>query len=251
MSDTSKTEMHQQGGHHHPLNNGGDNMESGQLKGGAELGRQISVTLTPSQFEEMYLQPGSKSRQQTSNIKAFGNPTPLGIVCFLLTYTPTMCVLMGFRGTTANSLLSLLGAYYFFGGMGMWISGILEWIVGNTFPSLVFISFGSFWLSLAIVVDPRVMVQSTLGQTGPVFNSGWGLYLIFWSIFVYFMAIAACKTNITFVIILTSVAMTFNLLYVSFPAHRIFTVLTFLPSSIYAAVSLISRSVHLRLHLCN
>lgn len=31
-----------------------------QLQGGSEMGRQISVTLTPSQFEEMYFQPSMK-----------------------------------------------------------------------------------------------------------------------------------------------------------------------------------------------
>lgn len=32
------------------------------LKGGADLSRTISVTLTPSQFEEMYFQPSMKVR---------------------------------------------------------------------------------------------------------------------------------------------------------------------------------------------
>ena len=100
MSDTGKTEINGQ-------HNAASHAENG-LKGGSDLGRQLSVTLTPSQFEELYLQPGAKSRAQAQNIKTFGNPTPLGIVCFLLTYTPTMCILMGFRGTTSASLLSLL-----------------------------------------------------------------------------------------------------------------------------------------------
>lgn len=209
MSDAGKAELNGTQGNHHVNAAQG---EEGGLKGGADLGRQVSVTLTPSQFEEMYLQPGIKSRAQGANIKTFGNPTPLGIVSFLLTYTPTMAVLMGWRGTTPNSLLSLLGVYYLFGGMGLWISGLLEFIVGNTFPSLVFISFGSFWFSLAFVLDPLYNIQGTLGAEGPVFNSAWGIYLVFWAIYVYFLAIAACKTNVALVAILLSVAMTFNLL---------------------------------------
>lgn len=101
--ENGKTEEHM-----HNNGAGNNSLEGGQLKGGADLGRQISITLTPTQFEEMYLQPGSKSAGQTANIKAFGNPTPFGIVCFLLTYTPTMCIFMGFRGTTPTSLLTLL-----------------------------------------------------------------------------------------------------------------------------------------------
>jgi hypothetical protein len=101
MSESGKTDInnaHGNGGH----------LTEGIHKGGADLGRQVSITLTPTQFEEMYLQPGLKSRGQSDNIKTFGNPTPLGIVCFLLTYTPTMMILMGFRGTTPASLLSLM-----------------------------------------------------------------------------------------------------------------------------------------------
>ncbi|UZJ57163.1 hypothetical protein CBS101457_006483 [Exobasidium rhododendri] len=208
MSESGKTELNGNS-HHHEDGVGGIQQ---QLKGGADLGRQVSITLTPTQFEEMYLQPGVKSRGQSDNIKTFGNPTPLGIVCFLLTYSPTMTILMGFRGTTSASLLSLIGVYYLMGGMGMWVSGILEFIVGNTFPSLVFISFGSFWFSLAFVVDPVYNVQGTLGATGPAFNSAWGLYLIFFAVYVFFLAIAACKTNVALVVILTSVALTFSLL---------------------------------------
>lgn len=107
MSD--KNEMHSahSNGAGTHVEDGGHNTNN-NLKGGSDLSRQISITLTPTQFEEMYLQPGAKSAAQTANIKAFGNPTPFGIVCFLLTYTPTMCILMGFRGTTPTSLTSLL-----------------------------------------------------------------------------------------------------------------------------------------------
>ncbi len=53
---------------------------------------------------------------------------------------------MGWRGASANSLLALIGAYYFMGGMALYVAGILEFIIGNTFPALVFTSFGTFGL---------------------------------------------------------------------------------------------------------
>lgn len=74
----------------------------------SELGRQISVTLTPAQFEELYLQPGVRSRSQAQVVKTFGNPTPLGIFAFLSVFTPTAACLMGWGGTDTNSLLALL-----------------------------------------------------------------------------------------------------------------------------------------------
>lgn len=98
------------------------------------------------------------------------------------------------------------------GGIALWVGGILEFVVGNTFPSMIFISFGSFWLSLGVALDPTFNIQGTLGMTGPAFNSAWGFYLIFWAVYVYLLSIAALKTNAALFIILFTVALVFNLL---------------------------------------
>ncbi|CDR88535.1 related to ATO3-plasma membrane protein with possible role in export of ammonia [Sporisorium scitamineum] len=184
---------------------------------GHDLGRQISVTLTPQQFEELYLQPSIKSRNQMSLVKTFGNPTSFGIVSFLLTLTPTSCCLMGWRGASSNSLLALIGAYYFMGGMAMIISGLLEWVVGNTFPFLVFASFGTFWMTLAGYLDPRNQVQASLLKAaqggGPAtYYVPFGYYLVFWAVYTYFLTFAAFRTNVVLVWILLFVALTFTTL---------------------------------------
>ncbi|SJX63556.1 related to ATO3-plasma membrane protein with possible role in export of ammonia [Sporisorium reilianum f. sp. reilianum] len=183
---------------------------------GHELGRQLSVTLTPQQFEELYLQPSIKSRSQMGLVKAFGNPTPLGIVSFLLTLMPTSCCLMGWRGASSNSLLALIGAFYFMGGTAMVLAGVLEWIVGNTFPFLVFASFGTFWLTLAGYLDPRNAVQASLltAQTGSpaTYYVPFGYYLVFWAVYTYFLTFAAFRTNVVLVWILLFVALTFSTL---------------------------------------
>lgn len=44
------------------------------LTGGGPIGRQISVTLTPEQFEQLYLQPGGVGGKGDLS-KRFGNPT--------------------------------------------------------------------------------------------------------------------------------------------------------------------------------
>ena len=40
-------------------------------------------------------------------------------------------------------------SYYFLGGFLLVLGGILEFILGNTFPSVVFTSYGAFFLSFA------------------------------------------------------------------------------------------------------
>lgn len=183
---------------------------------GHDLGRQISVTLTPQQFEELYLQPSIKSRGQMGLVKTLGNPTALGIVSFLLTFAPTSCCLMGWRGATSNSLLALIGAYYFMGGMALYVAGILEFIIGNTFPALVFTSFGTFWLTLAGYLDPKFAVQSTLltaqGGSPEVYYVPFGFYLLFWAVYTYFLTFAAFRTNVVLVWILLFVALAFSTL---------------------------------------
>ena len=46
------------------------------------------------------------------------------------------------------------GAYFFFGGILLLVGGILEFIIGNTFPFVVFMSYGAFWLSLGATLRP-------------------------------------------------------------------------------------------------
>lgn len=53
---------------------------------------------------------------------------------------------MGWRGAGGNGGAGL-ASYFFFGGLLMVLGGVGEWIVGNTFPFVVFTSFGAFWLT--------------------------------------------------------------------------------------------------------
>jgi succinate-acetate transporter protein len=48
---------------------------------------------------------------------------------------------MGWGGAGGNGAATV-GLYYFFGGMLQIIGSILEWFIGNTFPFVVFGSFG-------------------------------------------------------------------------------------------------------------
>lgn len=40
------------------------------------------------------------------------------------------------------------------GGLLMFTGGVLEWVLGNTFASVVFTTFGSFWLSFGGTLVP-------------------------------------------------------------------------------------------------
>lgn len=52
---------------------------------GASLARQVTVTLSPEQYERMFFSPAGPKNLDLQ--KRFGNPTLLGLICFLIPYT--------------------------------------------------------------------------------------------------------------------------------------------------------------------
>lgn len=120
---------------------------------GAPLSRQVTVTLSSEQYERMFFSPGGPKNLDLQ--KRFGNPTLLGLLCFLIPYSSTIFILCQFQGAIPpTSLVGLTGDYYFLGGIGMVLAGIAEFILGNTYPFAVFIIFGAHWCSLGYTQDP-------------------------------------------------------------------------------------------------
>ncbi|KAM0745721.1 hypothetical protein T439DRAFT_330454 [Meredithblackwellia eburnea MCA 4105] len=186
------------------------------LTGGANIARQISVQLTPEQFERLYLQPGGQAAKGDL-AKRFGNPTPLGVASFLLCLTPFSCLLMNWGGSTTTSAIVQSGAYYFIGGIGLYVSGIMEWVLGNTFPSTVFCTFGGFWLTFGYIQQPlQSLTTATDGATGPEYNMGLAIYLLWWAIITFVYLIASLRTNMVFVLLFIFLEITFDLLIAAF-----------------------------------
>jgi hypothetical protein len=110
-----------------------------------------SISISPELFEKLYLSPQNKVAGELR--KTFGNPTPIALVGFLLSLSPVSCMFMGWRGASSTGA-SDIGAYFFFGGLLMILGSIGEWLIGNTFPFVVFGSFGAFWLTFAATLQP-------------------------------------------------------------------------------------------------
>ena len=109
---------------------------------------------------------------------------------------------MGWRGAGGNGAAST-GAYFFFGGVLMILGSIGEWIIGNTFPFVVFGTFGAFWLTFgatlvpsfnaygAYVTNPEQMAPmmgnpgSPLGLQQPAFNASFAFFLLFMGMFAF------------------------------------------------------------------
>ncbi|KAL8818162.1 MAG: hypothetical protein Q9223_003145 [Gallowayella weberi] len=186
-----------------------------------------SLNISPELFEKLYLSPENRVKGELR--KTFGNPTPIALVGFLLSLTPLACDLMGWRGAGGTGAAST-GAYFFFGGVLMIIGSIMEWIVGNTFPFVVFGTFGAFWLTFgstlvpsfnaygAYVTDPAVAAQQ-MGNPGnpaglqtPGFNASFAFFLVFMGLMCFVFLICSLRTNIVFFVIFLTLVCAFGCL---------------------------------------
>ncbi|KAI4179636.1 MAG: hypothetical protein L6R41_007720 [Letrouitia leprolyta] len=208
-----------------------------------------SVNISPELFEKLYLSPESRVKGELR--KTFGNPTPIALVGFILSLTPLSCDLMGWRGAGGNGAAST-GVFFFFGGLLMIIGSIGEWIIGNTFPFVVFGTFGTphlsspsnqvqstkiintstgaFWATFgatlvpwfnaygAYVTDPTV-AATYMGNPGnpaglqvPAFNASFAFFLIFMGMVCFVFLICSLRTNIVFFVIFLTLVCAFGCL---------------------------------------
>jgi uncharacterized protein len=119
------------------------------------------------------------------------DPGPLGLAAFALTTFVLSMINTNLVGggalTTAGIVAPLALAY---GGIAQFAAGLWEFRTGNTFGAVAFCSFGTFWISLYVLLHvtigaiPKTEVFSALG-----------LYLWAWGIFTAYMFIASLRTS--------------------------------------------------------
>ncbi|KAJ5587837.1 uncharacterized protein N7459_003602 [Penicillium hispanicum] len=154
-----------------------------------------SVTLTAEQFERLYLTP--MTRRQPALAKQVGNPTPLALGGFVITTTPISCCLMAWRGASGNGI-AFTGPIIFLGGLLLLITSILEFVLGNTFPCVVFGTIGGFWFAFAATMIPA-------------FNAAAFLFITM-AVLMFIFMICATRTNLVYTLIFLSLLMVFLML---------------------------------------
>jgi len=177
-----------------------------------------SISISPELFEKLYLSPQTKVHGDLR--KTFGNPTPLALIGFLLSLTPLSWALMGWRGA-GNNGASGTGTYFFFGGLLMILGSIGEWLIGNTFPFVVFGSFGAYWLGFAATLTPEFNAygayatnanEPATGLATDGFRSGFAFFFISMGIMCLIYLVCSIRTNICFFMIFLTLVLAFGLL---------------------------------------
>ncbi len=114
----------------------------------------------------------------------FANPSPLGLFGFGIT---SILLSLHNAGIIELSMVILCVAVCL-GGLAQMIAGIFEMQFKNTFGATVFISFGFFWISLAMI-----WLMPTIGNVQIADPISMGFYLLIFGCFTSFMFISSLK----------------------------------------------------------
>lgn len=135
----------------------------------------------------------------------FANPAPLGLAGFGLTTVVLSCINAGLIPTEAAPVVVPLAFAY--GGLAQIIAGILEYKEGNTFGTVAFISYGTFWWWYAFL-----LWSVGAGWIKPPHSSGIGLTLLMWGVFTFYMWIVTFRINRTLWLVFLTLWVAFFLL---------------------------------------
>jgi len=116
-----------------------------------------------------------------------GNPAVVGLAGFGLTTLMLQFHNVGWAGNGPVIWLGLI-----FGGLAQMIAGFQEQKMGNNFGFSAFVSYGAFWISLALML---------LGNQFPVLAAfkasatdvGW--FLVAWALYTAIMMVAAARVH--------------------------------------------------------
>lgn len=191
-----------------------DGMNKVQTTGG--------ISLSPELFEQLYLAP--KQNVHGHLRERFGNPTPIAIGGLMLCTTSLAMVLLEWQGAGGFAGAANVACCIYVGGLLLLLGGIGEWIIGNTFPAVLFIIHGGFWTAFGYTIIPSIGAYGAYSTTGvvadglkePQFFATFAFSLVAMAIVSTFFTIAGLRTNVALFVSLAILVPTFAVIASSF-----------------------------------
>lgn len=142
------------------------------------LGLTTSETLTPT--------------RELTNAEKYGNPIPAGLAAFSATTMSLGLVQMHAKTVTHANVL--LVALLTTSGLVEFITGVLCFVVGNTWASCTFLMFGGFWSSYSFLLMDLGGISSAYPDTYE-YNMCIGILFLPWCVFSFALWLTTLKSS--------------------------------------------------------
>ncbi|KAI1084938.1 GPR1/FUN34/yaaH family-domain-containing protein [Whalleya microplaca] len=128
----------------------------------------------------------------------FANPAPLGLLSFATSIFMISLLELEPRGVKVPNII--VPNMVFFGGSAQTISGIMEFVAGNTFGATVFTAYAAFNLAYALIYLPGsgILTAYTDAETGallPEFHQAVAMFVWAWWIISIIFTVASVRSS--------------------------------------------------------
>ncbi|KAH7237988.1 GPR1/FUN34/yaaH family-domain-containing protein [Fusarium solani] len=171
-------------------------------------------------FESRQISAAESRNMSPERLKqqcTFGNPTPIALGGFIMCTTPLSMILLGWEGAGGLGAANV-GTYFYLGGLLLLLGGVGEWILGNTFPAVVFCQFGGFWFAYGATLVPGYGAYGAYsvdannpaeGLKEPAFFATFAFFLFAMALLCVVFLVASIRTNALFFLIFLLLIPTF------------------------------------------
>lgn len=151
----------------------------------------------------------------------FPSPTAVGLVGFVLANTPATCMLLGWVGAGGRdgNEAAAIGAYIYFGCLLEILCGIAEWICGETFNAIVFLSLGAYFGASGIMMIPFYNAVSGYAATSgglEAYNNSYASFLITMGVLLLLFTLASLRVDFCHVLLFACFTICFPCLAASY-----------------------------------
>ncbi|GAA5975520.1 hypothetical protein JCM11641_004296 [Rhodosporidiobolus odoratus] len=186
--------------HPHSHNNLSQTMSADALKGGARFDSRVLSREGAGDLGHM-----ARTIEETGYYKRVGNPGLIGLIAHATTLMLVSVQFMQWRGVTTPA--AFVGPLWFFAGTYMLVVSIFTMTKGETFSSVVFATFGSFYWSYAAILTPAFGVVAAFDGDAVAINNALALFLFVYNAAFTCIFLASLRTNICLVIVFFGVIM--------------------------------------------